>query len=51
MMAMPPLPKPTPACQGRVGTKRCGQKAVVVRESDPRFVCESCLKKLTEANG
>jgi hypothetical protein len=45
-MSMPPLPKPTPLCQGRFAGKRCGAKAVAKRETHPRFVCESCLKLL-----
>lgn len=48
---MPPLPKPTPSCQGRIGTKRCGVKAVVRRETQPRYVCESCLRKLELSDG
>lgn len=51
---MPPLPKPTPLCQGRIAGKRCGAKAVAKRDTEPRFVCEACLNKLTPeppANG
>lgn len=43
---MPALPKPVPLCQGRIGEKRCGAKAVAKRETMPRFVCEDCLNKL-----
>lgn len=41
-----PLPKPTPVCQGRVGTKRCRNLAVTIRVDHPRFVCAVCLTAL-----
>lgn len=43
---LPPLPKPTPDCQARNGTKRCGRKAVAKRDEQPRYVCEECLRRL-----